>query len=404
MKKILFFVPTFSNLSETFILREIDALDKRERLDIHVISLKPGKADLPENLKYKVTYIPIKFSDFLTVLGFSFKNFVQIFKVGYRFFMTSEDSFLRNIKNFIKGIVFSQKLSLFIFDHLHIHFLSDISTIFSIASLINKKPFSISGHARDIFIDGSAVSFKVKNSKFITLCNTKAFLKCMELSGGKGRKNIVLGFHGMDHHNYEYKERKFKPTTTLNVLTDGRFTQKKGLIPLSQSIVSLISDYNFKINFTIVGLAVGDEQEKILNEVKSIFKKAGLYENLDIPGNGNGIQQSEVQKYYKNADIFIYAGIDAPGGDADGVPNGLLQAAFSGIPVITTTSGSISDLFKEENSYIIEQNNPDSIIEKFNELVIDKNTFKKSAKLNHDAVSMFGLEKNIKYLEDLLLK
>lgn len=75
------------------------------------------------------------------------------------------------------------------------------------------------------------------------------------------------------------------------------------------------------------------------------------------------------------------------------MPNGLLQAAFSGIPVITTTSGSISDLFKEENSYIIEQNNPDSIIEKFNELVIDKNTFKKSAKLNHDAVSMFGLEK-----------
>ena len=404
MKKILFFVPTFSNLSETFILREIDALDKRDKLDIHIVSLKPGKADLPENLKYKVTYIQLNFSDLTTSFVFFLKNFIHIVKVALKFFKNSEDSFFRNIKNLFKGIAFSQKLSLFHFEQLHIHFLSDISTIISIAAMILKKPFSISGHARDIFIDGSAVSFKVKNAKFITLCNTKAFLKCIELSGGKGRKNIVLGFHGIDHHNYEFNERKFKPTAMLNILTDARFTLKKGLIPLSEAIVTLIKDYNFKINFTIIGLAVGEEQEKILNEVKAIFKKSGLYENLEIPGNGHGIQQSEVLKYYKSADIFIYAGINAPGGDADGVPNGLLQAAFSGIPVITTSSGSISDLFKEENCYLIEQNSSESIIEKFNELVIDKNMSKKCERLRHSALETFGLEKNIKYLEDLLLK
>ena len=86
MKKILFFVPTFSNLSETFILREIDALDKRDKLDIHVVSLKPGKADLPENLKYKVTYIPLNFSDLTTSFVFFLKNFIHIVKVALKFF------------------------------------------------------------------------------------------------------------------------------------------------------------------------------------------------------------------------------------------------------------------------------------------------------------------------------
>jgi glycosyltransferase involved in cell wall biosynthesis len=266
--------------------------------------------------------------------------------------------------------------------------------------MILKKPFSVSGHARDIFVDGSAVNFKVKNAKFITLCNTKAFLKCIELSGGKGRKNIVLGFHGIDSKDYIYNERNFKVTSELNILTDGRFTPKKGLIPLSNAIVSLIKDYDFKIKFTIIGLAIGEDQEAILKEVKSIFKKAGVYENLEIPGNGAGIQQSEVQSYYQNSDIFIYAGINTSGGDADGVPNGLLQAAFSGIPVITTSAGSIGDLFNEGNSYHIEQNSSLSIIEKFNEMMVDKEIKLKSKKLYKDVSENFGLEKNIKSLEE----
>lgn len=404
MKKVLFFVPTFSNLSETFILREIDALDIRSNIDVHILSLKEGKALLPENLKPKVTYIPIKFSDIFSAIIFYLKNFLQITKIFFEFITISNDSFLRNLINFSKGVVFASKISLFQFNHLHIHFLSDISTILAISSMILKKPFSISGHARDIFVDGSAIGFKVKNAKFVTLCNTKAFLKCIELSGGKGRKNIVLGFHGVDSSSYAFKERHFKVTSELNILTDGRFTQKKGLVPLSKSIISLIKDYDFKINFTIIGLAIGEDQEKILKEVKDLFKKAGVYDYLNIPGNGSGIQQSEVQKYYNNSDIFIYAGINTTGGDADGVPNGLLQAAFSGIPVITTTAGSIGDLFNESNSYIVNQDDSDSIIEKFNEMMVSKDSKSKAQKLFKDVSENFGLDKNIKSLEDWFLK
>jgi glycosyltransferase involved in cell wall biosynthesis len=404
MKKLIFFVPTFSNLSETFILREIDSLVKRKNLEIMVLSLNEGKAFLPENLKDKIYYIPLKFSDITRSIPFVFKNLGNLFRIGWTFFRQSEDSFLRNVNNFIKAIFFASKISQFKFDHIHIHFMSDISTIISLASQILGKPFSISGHARDILLDSSAVKFKVKHAKFITLCNTKAFLKCLELSGGKGRKNVVLAFHGIDSSAYEFKNRVLKATSEINVLTDGRFTPKKGLTYLSQAIVSLIKDYNFKINLTIIGLAVGESQNQTLHEVKQIFKNAGLYDKLHIPGNGAGIQQDEVRMIYRDSDIFIYAGINDSNGDADGVPNGLLQAAYSGLPVITTTSGSISDLFNEKNSYIIDQKSPESIIEKFNELIIDKHLHNKTKILYDEVSESFGQEKNISYLETLLLK
>ena len=404
MKKILYFVPTFSNLSETFILREIESLVQREKLDVHVVSLKQGKAKLPDSLIYKVTYIQVSFVDLFQVIGFIFKNLIQVYKVLLKFFKESEDSFKSKIKNFSKGILYAYKLNYFSCDQVHIHFLSDISTIISISCLINRKPFSISGHAKDIFVEASSINFKVKNSKFVTVCNSKAFLKCVELSGGKGRKNLIMSFHGVDHSKYQYKERKFNSTGQLNVLTDARFTEKKGLIPLSQAIIILIKDYNFDVNFTIVGLANTEDQFQHLEDVKKLFKLAHVYERLSIPGNGAGVQQEDVVEIYKNSDIFIYAGKDAPTGDADGVPNGLLQAAYSGLPVITTLAGSISDLFNNKNSYIINQDSSEDIIEKFNFLMLDKLRVGKSEKLKKDVSENFDLVKNITYLENQLLK
>ena len=213
-----------------------------------------------------------------------------------------------------------------------------------------------------------------------------------------------MSFHGVDHSKYQYKERKFNSTDQLNILTDARFTEKKGLIPLSQAVITLIKEYNFDVNLTIVGLANTDEQFQHLEDVKKLFKSAHVYQRLSIPGNGAGIQQDDVIEIYKNSDIFIYAGKDASTGDVDGVPNGLLQAAYSGVPVITTLAGSISDLFNDKNSYIINQGSSEDIIEKFNFLILDKMRLSKSEKLKKDVSENFDLVKNITYLENQLLK
>lgn len=403
-KRILYFVPTFSNLSETFILREIEKLVERGNIEVHVLSLKEGKAKLSDNLSTRVTYLRFQSSDIPQILQFIIKKFKKIFNTFLKFMKESEDSFFSKLRIFLKGTVYSYYISLFKFDNMHIHFLSDISSIFAIASMINSKTFSISGHARDVFVEPSSINFKVLNAKFVTLCNTKAFLKCIELSGGKGRKNVIMAFHGVDPYKYQFRSRKLDVTKKINVLTDARFTKKKGLVTLSNSIVSLVKDYDFDLSFTIIGLAANQDQEMHLEEIKNIFKNAKIYDVLDVPGNGKGIQQDMVSEIYNNSDIFIYAGVDTGEGDADGVPNGLLQAAYSGLPVITTQSGSISDLFNKNNSYIVEQNSSEDIVDKFNNLVLDKSRNEKSKRLVEAVKENFDLDRNIEYLEGWLIR
>lgn len=403
MKKILIAIPTFSNLSETFILREVESLNKSSEIDVNVISLKRGKALVSEEISSRVTYLSLKFKDFVSSLNFVLKNFKPIWKVSRLYLSTSDQSFFQKIYIFSKGVLYAYKLRDLNFDHLHIHFMSDFSSIFSISSMILGKKFSISGHAKDIYLDVTDAKFKAKNSKFISICNTKAFLKLIELCGGKGRKNIILAFHGINPSLFEFKPRKMSFNKRINVLCDARFTEKKGLEYLATAVVSLIKDYNFEIELTLIGLAVTENQKSYLDKIKNIFKDGGVYNKLHIPNNGEGLQQNEVVKEYQNSDVFIYPGVDAQDGDLDGIPNSLLQAAFNGLPIITTQSGSISDLFNEKNSYIINQKDVLDIIDKFNEMVIDKNLNKKVDLMHRNVIENFDEGKNTKYLEKMIL-
>ena len=202
--------------------------------------------------------------------------------------------------------------------------------------------------------------------------------------------------------NFKFKQRDFSKDSQINVLTDARFVEKKGLNILAQAIVDLNQILNVRL--TIIGLAQNEEQEIYRDSIKGIFENAKMKNKLVIPNNGKGVQIEEVIDIYHAADVFIYAGIDAGKGDVDGVPNALLQAAFSGIPVLTTLSGSIADLYDEKNSYIIEQKDVHDIVIKFQEMLNDRSRKSKSERLFDRAKSEFSLFLNVKELESMLQK
>ena len=66
---------------------------------------------------------------------------------------------------------------------------------------------------------------------------TSAYTQFIKLSGGKGKKNVVLLYHGIDYLKFKYRLRKFSKKDQVKVLTDARFVEKKGLGILSNAIV-----------------------------------------------------------------------------------------------------------------------------------------------------------------------
>ncbi len=133
--------------------------------------------------------------------------------------------------------------------------------------------------------------------------------------------------------------------------------------------------------------------------------KLGLSENVTILGGGNGLSFDEILKYYKVTNVFVLPSINAESGDADGVPNVLIEAAFLKIPVITTDAGGILDFVEDKTSgVIVEQKNPQQLADAISQVLKNKklqNTLTENAYEN--AVKMFDLNKNIKEIERLLV-
>ncbi len=84
MKKILYFIPEFPKLTETFIEREVSKLVELNELDIQVLSVKKATGFLSPNLSTKVIYRDINLLDFingLLILIKSINKFGLFFRI-----------------------------------------------------------------------------------------------------------------------------------------------------------------------------------------------------------------------------------------------------------------------------------------------------------------------------------
>ncbi len=403
MKKLLYFVPTFPNITETFITREVVELIKLGNLDIHIFSFKKGNAQIPPSIKGVTFYLDSIPKNYFSAGFFCLRKFFRFISLISLIKKNGDNKFFSNLYLGVKSIYYASIFEKGGYDQIHCHFLSEVSSLMLFVSYLLDIPISISGHATDVFKNASLINMKVLMSKSILLCNSLAYEKVLKDSGGKGRKNVILMYHGIDPHLFRFRQRDLSYKNKINIITDGRFVPKKGLKILSQAVVCLLKE-GFNLNLTIIGVAQDVEQKKHLDEIIDVFKSSGFISKLVIPGSGQGISQKEVALEYDKADLFIYAGIDDNSGDVDGVPNALLQACFSGLPIISTDSGSISDLLDESNSSKIPQNEIDGIVLAFKELV-ESNHYKNKVLLSFRKVSReFNISLNSIQLEQELLK
>ena len=80
-RKVLAFIPEFPVLTETFIERELSRLVERGSVDLVVFSLKKGTGHLSENLKTKVLYQRLGFTDIFGILKYTFSHVDKILEI-----------------------------------------------------------------------------------------------------------------------------------------------------------------------------------------------------------------------------------------------------------------------------------------------------------------------------------
>jgi glycosyltransferase involved in cell wall biosynthesis len=232
--------------------------------------------------------------------------------------------------------------------HLHVHFISGPADIAQLASCMSGIPFSISAHAKDIYLSRPVdLQRKLQAARFTVTC-TEA--NRSTLAAMAPRAAVQLMYHGVDREVFHpsRRTRAGAPQPPL-IVAVGRLRAKKGLDTLVDAC-RLLHERGVPVRCEIVGY--GEQHDALARHIAS----AGLGDHVRLAGK---LPRDQVLERYARAAVFVQPSRIAADGDRDGIPNVLLEAMAMGLPVVATRVSGIPELVRDGvNGLLVEPDAP----------------------------------------------
>lgn len=182
---------------------------------------------------------------------------------------------------------------------------------------------------------------------FLPVCNY--FVGKLKVLGCDFRK---IGVHhsSIDVDSFQFKKRKKQVNESINIVSVGRLTPLKGMKYLIKAFAKVIEkNKNEKLKLYIVG--DGPEKEALLDFVYDL-----KIEN-DVIFTGSLAHEKIKQILYKSH-IFVLSSVTEFDGTEEGIPNALMEAMATGMPVVSTKHSGIPELIIDrETGFLVEECN-----------------------------------------------
>ncbi|MEP5338231.1 MAG: glycosyltransferase family 4 protein [Algibacter sp.] len=150
---------------------------------------------------------------------------------------------------------------------------------------------------------------------------------------------------------------KFKPqtnkVTTKNFLAVGRFTPKKGPLFTIQAFHQVLKKFP-DATLTMVGKKNGlfEACQNLANELN--ITKSVIFTGI--------LDQKEIADLMNTSLAFVQHSVTAPNGDMEGTPVSIMEAASSGLPIVSTLHGGIKGaVINGETGFLVEETDVDTM-------------------------------------------
>jgi len=193
---------------------------------------------------------------------------------------------------------------------------------------------------------------------FMPVC--EAFKTTLQKLGCNPHK-IIVHHSGIDCNSFAFKARTIPKTGTINILSAGRYVEKKGFIYSIIAVTHLIKKYP-RIRYTIIG--DGELKQKYTR----LINKLGMRGKITLV---NWYPHEEYIKVLDRSHIFIVPSVTANDNDQEGIPNVLKEAMAMGLFVIGTDHSGNSELIQNNVSGFLVPERSASSIENIVEYILN---------------------------------
>ncbi|MBX3730358.1 MAG: glycosyltransferase family 4 protein [Candidatus Sumerlaeia bacterium] len=220
---------------------------------------------------------------------------------------------------------------------LHAHFAGAPTTAAWVLARLSGIPFGFTAHANDIFVDAYALRDKLVDAAYVMTVTEYNRRHLGELAP-EAREKIDVMPAGIETASIEWKapsgERSRRP---LRLLAVGRLVEKKGFRYLIDAL-ALLRDRGVPVQCLVVG------NGRLDGALKAQARVLGLRGIVRFLGPR---APETVERLMRRADAFVLPCIVADNGDRDGLPHSIMEAMALGVPVVTTTAVGIPELVED---------------------------------------------------------
>jgi glycosyltransferase involved in cell wall biosynthesis len=341
--KIGVLLSCYPRMSETFVAQELLGLEQAG-LDIEIISLmRPDTAQrqpINDEIRAVVHYLPYSLITDLPAFVAAWRRqrrqpsygaAVAAFRRDLR-----RDFTTGRIRRFAQALVVADRLA-DRYNRLHANFIHKPAAVARYVGLLTGIGWTCSAHAKDIWTEPEwDLKDKLRCLDWVVVCTRHGVERLRALAVDPA--SIHLSYHGLDLRRFSAFDG-LRPARTgegaddcVRLLTVGRAVPKKGFDTLLKALALLPPSLCWRLSH----IGSGSETEAL----KELARTLGIAERIDWRGT---LDQPEVLRAYRDAELFVLPCRIAENGDRDGLPNVLIEAASQRMAMVSTTVSGIPE-------------------------------------------------------------
>ena len=307
---------------------------------------------------------------------------------------------LPSLRHAIEGLWLARDLRRSGIEHLHAHFIHSPAAVAYLAFLAGGPRFSVTAHAKDLYTTlPRNLRIRMRAARFVITCTrfNAAYLKSgLSLAFPVAPPNpegerIQVVYHGTDLQRFSPDRSHVDADRVLSV---GRLVAKKGFQDLVDAL-ALIDKNGLRVRADVYGGG------PLRDELEARAGRLGLRTRLIFHG---ARLQDEIVAAYRRAAVFVLAPVVTGDGDRDGIPNVLVEAMASGVPVVATRISGIPELISDGiDGLLVNDHDPVALAGAIERVLVDAELATRLGRAGRSRVERdFDLVANTRRLRALL--
>ena len=263
-----------------------------------------------------------------------------------------------------------------------------------------EKPSIVSFHGADAIVEMDKPAYREATRQMLAavkfvLVRSESLRRAVVDLGCDERK-IEVQHTGIPLDEFPFRERSLRQNGEWRFVQAGRLIEKKGLPVTLRAFASFLKRYP-NATLTIAG------EGPLLGQLLDLARELKIDNRVSFTGF---ISQEQLRQLYYASHIFLHPSETGPDGNQEGIPNSMLEAMASGLPVFATQHGGIPEAIKNgESGVLVREHNHEELGRGLLDAVQDPGFLSRIARTGAEVVRKnFDLAAQARRLEDIYLR